>query len=140
MNDLATLGYFDNTWLFSGLIALLVSILLKHWKINTTTTISRSTEQLILKSHKILLILAFIFLIGGLIIPATQENEKYEFNQSRQSDITNSTYLGNTRNELLSSPPTPDRIRSNRPTSIQSLDYNKDTITENSNEGIVNHY
>ncbi len=140
MNDLATLGYFDNSWFFAGLLAILISILLKHWKINTTNPISRNTEQFILKSQKILLTLAFIFLTGGFIIPAAQENEKNEFNQTHQSGITNPTHLSNTRNELLSSPPAPDRIRSNRPTLTQPLDYNKDTVAEDSNEEIVNDY
>lgn len=141
MNNLAAWEYFDNTWLFAGLVAILLSILLKYWKINTTSPINRSTEQFILKSQKILLALAFIFLMGNLLIPATKEdNEKNEFNQPHQSNVTTSTHVGNPRNELLSSPPAPDRIRSNRPTLTQPLDYNKNSTAENSSEGIVNDY
>lgn len=91
MSDLATWGYFDNTWLFAGLVAILLSILLKYWKINTTNSANRSTERFILKSQKILLTLAFIFLMGNLLIPATQEKEKNEFNQSPQPGVMNST-------------------------------------------------
>ncbi len=141
MNDLAAWEYFDNTWLFAGLVAILLSILLKYWKINTTSSINRSTEQFILKSQKILLALAFVFLTGNLLIPTTKEaNEKNEFNQPHQSNVTTSTPIGNTRNELLSSPPAPDRIRSNRPTLTQPLDYNKNSIAEDRSEGIVNDY
>lgn len=144
MNDLATWKHFDETWLFAGLVAILLSILLKHWKTNTTSSIPRSTKQLILKNQKILLILAFIFLMGSLLIPAAQEySERNEFSQSHQAGVSNPPHLDNTRNELLSSPPASERMRSDRPTITQPLDYNKSkssTSLEDSNREIVNNY